>query len=60
MKIKDQAFTANSGMSFKIKAYDSGKTLDCEDNDDDWDFPDDIAISLNLNKVFIVICLLLF
>lgn len=60
LKIKDQAFTANSGMSFKIKAYDSGKTLDCTDNDDDWDFPDDIAISLNLNKVFIVICLLLF
>lgn len=58
LKNKEQFVTIGSLVkkAYKIKGYDSGNSL--SDCDDDWPF--DNAMSLNLNKVMIVICLLLF
>lgn len=58
LKVKEQNVTIGSfgPKAYKIKGYDSGKSI--SDCDDDWLF--DNATSLSLNKVMIVICLLLF
>ena len=55
LKVKEQNVTIGTS-AYKIKGYDSGKSI--SDCDDDWLF--DNATSLSLNKVMIVICLLLF
>ena len=65
LKINEQFVTIFRKV-YKIKGYDSGKSVkNCSDEDDDdfdWDgyFDNNLSSNLCLNKILIIVCLLLF